>query len=106
MPIVQKSERVTDSPFKLTNVSDQKVLGVLWKYTERFNKTIVLGFNQWLKKQNIDFLIQEPERKVLTIRGSETEKLRIRILSVLDSQFHGKLENGTIGQDNVLTPVL
>ena len=40
------------------------------------------------------------------IQGSETEKLRIRILSVLDSQFHGKLENGIIGQDNMLTPVL
>jgi len=81
-------------------------LGVLWKYTKRFSKTTALGFNQWLKKQNIDFLNQEPKRKVLKIQGSETEKLRIRILSVLDSQFHGKLENGIIGQDNVLIPVL
>ncbi|KAI8375566.1 hypothetical protein BD560DRAFT_72247 [Blakeslea trispora] len=101
-----KSEHVTDSPFKLTNVSDKTVLGVLWKYTERFNKTTALGFNQWLKKQNIDFLIEEPELKVLKLPGSETEKLRIRVLSVLDSQFHGKLENGIIGQDNMLTPVL
>ncbi|KAG1452563.1 hypothetical protein G6F46_012375 [Rhizopus delemar] len=91
-----KSEHVTDSPFKLTNVSDKTVLGVLWKYTERFNKTTALGFNQWLKKQNIDFLIQEPERKVLKIQGSETKKLRIRILSVLDSQFHDEVADNIV----------
>ncbi|OBZ80615.1 hypothetical protein A0J61_11336 [Choanephora cucurbitarum] len=86
-----KSEHVTDSPFKLTNVPDKTVLGVLWKYTERFNKTTALGFNQWLKKQNIDFLIQEPERK-----RSETEKLRIRVLSVLDSQFHDEVADNIV----------
>lgn len=40
------SENCTDSLFKLTSVSDKTVLGVLWKYTERFNKTTALGFNQ------------------------------------------------------------
>ncbi|KAI7896757.1 uncharacterized protein EV154DRAFT_557974 [Mucor mucedo] len=91
-----KSERITDSPFKLTNVSDKTVLGVLWNYTERFNETTALGFNQWLKKQNIDFLIEEPERKVLKLPGSETEKLRIRVLSVLDSQFHDEVANSIV----------
>ncbi|KAI8094473.1 hypothetical protein BDF21DRAFT_476380, partial [Thamnidium elegans] len=91
-----KPEHVTDSPFKLTNVSDKTVLGVLCKYTERFNKTTALGFNQWLKKQSIDFLIQKPVRKVLKIQGSETEKLRIRILSVLDSQFHDEVADNIV----------
>lgn len=100
------SEHCTDSLFKLTSVSDKTVLGVLWKYTERFNKTTALGFNQWLRKQNIDFLNQDPERKVLKSQGSETVKIRVRTLSVLDNQFYGKLENGIIGQDNVLIPVL
>ncbi|EPB85304.1 hypothetical protein HMPREF1544_07918 [Mucor circinelloides 1006PhL] len=71
-------------------------LGVLWKYTKRFSKTTALGFNQWLKKQNIDFLNQEPKRKVLKIQGSETEKLRIRILSVLDSQFHDEVADNIV----------
>ncbi|KAG2206269.1 hypothetical protein INT47_007282, partial [Mucor saturninus] len=71
-----KSEHVTDSPFKLTNVSDKTVLGVLWKYTERFNKTTALGINK--------------------LPGSETEKLRIRVLSVLDSQFHDEVANSIV----------
>ncbi|PHZ11553.1 uncharacterized protein RHIMIDRAFT_244048 [Rhizopus microsporus ATCC 52813] len=68
-----KSEHFTNSLFKLTHASDKTVLEVLRKYTERFNKTTVLGFNQWLKKQDIDFLNQEPERKVLKIQGSKPE---------------------------------
>ena len=60
-----------DYPFRLTKVSDKTVLGILWKYTERFNKTTALGFNQWLEKQIIDFLLEEPQRKVLKLPGSE-----------------------------------
>ncbi|KAI9032525.1 hypothetical protein CLU79DRAFT_859181 [Phycomyces nitens] len=89
-----KAEHYKDSLFKLKYVSGKEILDVVLSFTECFNKTTALGFSRWLKKQNIDFLNQEPERKVLNIQGSETEKLRTRILSVLDSQFHG--------QDNVL----
>lgn len=100
------SEHCTDSLFKLASVSDKTVLGVLWKYTERFNKTTALRLNQWLRKQNIEFLNQDPERKVLKSQESETVKIRVRALSVLYNQFDGKLENGIIGQDNMLIPVL
>lgn len=100
------SEHCADSLFKLTSVSDKTVLGILWKYTERFNKTTALRFNQWLRKQNIEFLNQNPERKVLKSQESETVKIRVRTLSVLYNQFDGKLENGIIGQDNMLIPVL
>ncbi|KAG1057987.1 hypothetical protein G6F43_000189 [Rhizopus delemar] len=90
------SENCTDSLFKLTSVSDKTVLGVLWKYTERFNKTTALGFNQWLRKQNIDFLNQDPERKVLKSQESETVKIRARILSVLDNQFYDDVADNIV----------
>lgn len=107
MPIVQSRNTLQT----LFSSAQMFLIKLFWAYfgnTQRFNKTTALGFNQWLKKQVIDFLNQEPERKILKkSHWSEIEKLRIRILSVLDSQFNGKLENDIIGQViNVLTPVL
>lgn len=69
-----KSEHFTDSLFKLKYVSDKDVLSVLWNHAERFSKTTALGFSQWLNKQNIDFLNQEPERKVVKTQGSQAKK--------------------------------
>lgn len=92
-----ESEHFPDSLFKLNYVYDKDILGVVWNYTERFNKFTALGFSQWLNKQNIDFLNQEPTRKVITTPESQQKKVRVRRLSVLASKFHGKLEGGIIG---------
>jgi hypothetical protein len=48
-----------------------------------------LAFTQWLNKQNVDFLSDEPERKVAK-GNTENKKIRMRHLNVLDYGYYGK----------------
>ncbi|KAL4208537.1 hypothetical protein AB4K20DRAFT_1970188 [Rhizopus microsporus] len=59
-----KIESSPDSQYKLNYVYDKEILGVVWTLTSKFDKTIPLAFSQWLNKQKVDFLSDEPERKI------------------------------------------
>ncbi|KAI8876385.1 hypothetical protein K501DRAFT_338113, partial [Backusella circina FSU 941] len=79
-----------DSPYKLDYVYSKEILGVIWVFTEKFDKTTSLAFSKWLNKQNVDFLSVEPERKV--VKGSTgNEKIRRRYLNVLNSTYYAGL---------------
>lgn len=77
-----------DSPYKLDYVYDKEILGVVWAFTKKFDKTISLAFSKWLNKQNIDFLSEESERKL--IKGDTDKKIRRRHLNILNSVYYGK----------------
>ncbi|KAI7894043.1 uncharacterized protein EV154DRAFT_415778, partial [Mucor mucedo] len=78
-----------DSPYKLDYVYDKEIL-VVWAFTKRFDKTTSLAFSKWLKKQSIDFLSEETERKL--VKGDTgDEKIRRRHLNVLNSVYYAGL---------------
>lgn len=84
-----KIESSPDSLFKLNYVYDKEILGIVWTFTKKFDKTTPLAFTHWLNKQNVDFLSDEPERKV--VKGNtENKKIRRRHLNVLDNGYYGK----------------
>lgn len=78
-----------DSPYKLDYVYDKEILGVIWAFTKKFDKTTPLAFSKWLNKQNVDFLSVELERKFVK-ENTGNEKLRRRHLNVLDNGYYGK----------------
>ncbi|KAG2234684.1 hypothetical protein INT48_005836 [Thamnidium elegans] len=79
-------ESSSNSPYKLSYVYDKEILGAVWTFTKKFDKTTSLAFTQWLNKQNLDFLSDEPERKV--VKGNtENKKLRRRHLNLLDNGY-------------------
>ncbi|KAI9356064.1 hypothetical protein BD770DRAFT_420412 [Pilaira anomala] len=78
-----------DSSYKLDYVYDKEILGVVWVSTKKFDKTTALAFSKWLNKQNIDFLLEEPERKL--VKGDTDKKIRRRHLNVLNSVYYAGL---------------
>ncbi|KAI8636626.1 hypothetical protein BD408DRAFT_486790 [Parasitella parasitica] len=88
-------ESSSNSPYKLNNVYDKEILGVVWTFTKKFDKTTSLALTQWLNKQNVDFLSDEPERKV--VKGNtKNKKLRRRHLNVLDNGCYVDLAKNII----------
>ncbi|CEG68079.1 hypothetical protein RMATCC62417_04405 [Rhizopus microsporus] len=84
-----KIKSSSDSQYKLNYVYDKEILGAVWTFTNNFDKTTLLAFNQWLNKQNVDFLSDEPEHKA--VKGNVgNEKIRRRCLYVLDMAYYGK----------------
>ncbi|KAG1453956.1 hypothetical protein G6F46_004267 [Rhizopus delemar] len=88
-------ESSPDSLYKLNYVYDKEILGIVWTFTKKFDKTTPLAFTQWLNRQNVDFLSNEPERK--TVKGNtESKKIRRRHLNVLDNSYYVDLAKNII----------
>ncbi|ORE12282.1 hypothetical protein BCV71DRAFT_240267, partial [Rhizopus microsporus] len=68
-----------DSQYKLNYVYDKEILGVVWTLTSKFDKTIPLAFSQWLNKQKVDFLSDEPERKISDSVAKNGESFTLKI---------------------------
>lgn len=79
-------EYYSDSLYSLKTVSMKEIFGTIWKYTNRFDDKTLLSFNNWCNKNKVDLLSVEPKRKVLK---TEARKIRIYLLSVLDTKYHG-----------------
>ncbi|KAI8973629.1 hypothetical protein BDF20DRAFT_1002557 [Mycotypha africana] len=95
-----KAEHSPDSPlYKLQFVDDKEILGIVWTFTTKFDRYTLLAFTQWLNKQNVDLLTDEPERKIVK-RSSEKVRLRMRALSVLDSRYYGKARKMVLHDNN------
>lgn len=75
--------------YKLDYVNDKDILGVLWRYTDKFDKYTPLKFTHWLNGHNIDITSVEPQRKVLK-RNSNFTKERRRCVSILDSKYFSR----------------
>lgn len=75
--------------YKLDYIYDKEILGVVWRYTNKFDKYTSLRFSHWLNKHNIDIALDEPQRKVVKTNGDAT-KLRRRHVNMLDSKYFGK----------------
>ncbi|KAI7857943.1 hypothetical protein BDC45DRAFT_499716 [Circinella umbellata] len=64
-------------------------------FTKRFDKTTPLSFTRWLNKQNIDFLSDEPERKIKK-GNAGNNKIRMHHLNVLDNGYYVDLAKNII----------
>ncbi|KAI7850014.1 hypothetical protein BDC45DRAFT_519198 [Circinella umbellata] len=56
-------------------------------FTKKFDKTTPLAFTRWLNKQNVDFLSDEPGRKIKK-ENTGNNKIRMRHLNVLDNGYY------------------
>jgi hypothetical protein len=75
--------------YKLDYVHDKDILGVIWRYTEKFDKYTSLRFTHWLNGHNIDITLDEPQRKVLKRNGDSTKERR-RHVNMLDNKYFGR----------------
>jgi hypothetical protein len=82
-------EKFLKTLYKSEYVCDKEILGVIWAFTEKFDKTTSLAFTKWLNKQNVDLLSDDPEPKVFK-RNTGNEEMRRRCLNVLNSAYYGK----------------
>ncbi|KAG2210885.1 hypothetical protein INT47_000039 [Mucor saturninus] len=79
--VPKKSGYLFDPRYKLISVHGKDILSVIWKFTSKFDKKGLLGFSQWLNKNNVDLTSTEPERKIT--KTSTEIRARSRQLNVL-----------------------
>lgn len=86
-----EEETLVDPRYQLISVSDKDILSTGWKFTTKFDGKTLVGFSQWVNRQELNLLLSESERKIAKT-GNEI-RLRNREHNVLDDTYHGKFKN-------------
>lgn len=79
-------EYYASSLYSLKRVSMREIFSAVCKYTNKFDEKTLHSYTTWCNKHKLDFLLAEPECKVLK---GQYQKIRFRRLNILDGKYHG-----------------